>query len=156
MSFEGLLSLRLSDHFALVVGCINNNWLNRWKKCTISSSLSFFLSSWEIFVVFLFRWCWGRDKHANNDHPERNQNMFHLFWSAESSKLTAKKTYKKWSCCNTSTLHMLFFLYTCQKFLLLANAHKMARESKGLTFFGLVHFSLSTLSIRGRGASSVD
>ena len=28
MSFEGLLSLRLSDHFALVVGCINNNWLN--------------------------------------------------------------------------------------------------------------------------------
>ena len=28
----GLLSLRLSDHFALVVGCINNNWLNLWKK----------------------------------------------------------------------------------------------------------------------------
>ena len=28
VSFEGLLSLRLSDHFALVVGCINNNWLN--------------------------------------------------------------------------------------------------------------------------------
>ena len=27
MSFEELLSLRLSDHFALVVGCINNNWL---------------------------------------------------------------------------------------------------------------------------------
>ena len=25
VSFEGLLSLRLSDHFALVVGCINNN-----------------------------------------------------------------------------------------------------------------------------------
>ena len=32
VSFEGLLSLRLSDHFALVVGCINNNWLNLWKK----------------------------------------------------------------------------------------------------------------------------
>ena len=28
VSFEELLSLRLSDHFALVVGCINNNWLN--------------------------------------------------------------------------------------------------------------------------------
>ena len=28
MSSQGLLSLRLSDHFALVVGCINNNWLN--------------------------------------------------------------------------------------------------------------------------------
>ena len=25
VSFEELLSLRLSDHFALVVGCINNN-----------------------------------------------------------------------------------------------------------------------------------
>ena len=25
VSFEALLSLRLSDHFALVVGCINNN-----------------------------------------------------------------------------------------------------------------------------------
>ena len=32
VSFEALLSLRLSDHFALVVGCINNNWLNLWKK----------------------------------------------------------------------------------------------------------------------------
>ena len=32
VSFEGLLSLQLSDHFALVVGCINNNWLNLWKK----------------------------------------------------------------------------------------------------------------------------
>ena len=30
VSFEELLSLRLSDHFALVVGCINNNWLNLW------------------------------------------------------------------------------------------------------------------------------
>ena len=29
VSFEELLSLRLSDHFALVVGCINNNWFNR-------------------------------------------------------------------------------------------------------------------------------
>ena len=28
VSFEELLSLRLSDHFALVVGCINNNWLS--------------------------------------------------------------------------------------------------------------------------------
>ena len=28
MSFEELLSLWLSDTFALVVGCINNNWLN--------------------------------------------------------------------------------------------------------------------------------
>ena len=28
VSFEELLSLRLSDHLALVVGCINNNWLN--------------------------------------------------------------------------------------------------------------------------------
>ena len=27
VSFEGLLSLWLSDHFALVVGYINNNWL---------------------------------------------------------------------------------------------------------------------------------
>ena len=27
VSFEELLSLRLSDHFALVVGCINNKWL---------------------------------------------------------------------------------------------------------------------------------
>ena len=27
VSSEELLSLRLSDHFALVVGCINNNWL---------------------------------------------------------------------------------------------------------------------------------
>ena len=32
VSFEELLSLRLSDHFALVVGCINNNWLNLWRK----------------------------------------------------------------------------------------------------------------------------
>ena len=30
VSFEELLSLRLSDHFALVVGCINNNWCNIW------------------------------------------------------------------------------------------------------------------------------
>ena len=30
VSFEELLSLRLSDHFALVVGCIKNNWLNLW------------------------------------------------------------------------------------------------------------------------------
>ena len=29
VSFEWLLSLRLSDHFALVVGCINNNWWNQ-------------------------------------------------------------------------------------------------------------------------------
>ena len=32
VSFEELLSLRLSDRFALVVGCINSNWLNLWKK----------------------------------------------------------------------------------------------------------------------------
>ena len=28
VSFEELLSLRFCDHFALVVGCINHNWLN--------------------------------------------------------------------------------------------------------------------------------
>ena len=44
VSFEELLSLRLSDHFALVVGCINNNWLinGKWlktafKKCPRTS-----------------------------------------------------------------------------------------------------------------------
>ena len=34
VSFEGLLSLRLSDHFALVVGCINNNWLLLVLSCS--------------------------------------------------------------------------------------------------------------------------
>ena len=40
--FEELLSLRLSDHFALVVGCINNNWLNLWKKdaCKVFTGIS--------------------------------------------------------------------------------------------------------------------
>ena len=33
VSFEELLSLRLSDPFALVVGWINNNWPNLWKRC---------------------------------------------------------------------------------------------------------------------------
>ena len=32
VTFEELLSLRLSDPFALVVGGINNNWINLWKK----------------------------------------------------------------------------------------------------------------------------
>ena len=42
VSFEELLSLRLSDHFALVVGCINNNWLNLWKKdaCKVFTGIS--------------------------------------------------------------------------------------------------------------------
>ena len=42
VSFEELLSLRLSDHFALVVGCINNNWLNLWKKdaCEVFTGIS--------------------------------------------------------------------------------------------------------------------
>ena len=42
VSFEGLLSLRLSDHFTLVVGCINNNWLNLWKKdaCKVFTGIS--------------------------------------------------------------------------------------------------------------------
>ena len=33
VSFEELLSLWVSDPFALVVGWINNNWLNLWKRC---------------------------------------------------------------------------------------------------------------------------
>ena len=61
VSFEELLSLRLSDHFALVVGCINNNWLDifelnftkrpssslhrrqKYNFCPTSPSLPFFL-----------------------------------------------------------------------------------------------------------------
>ena len=40
--FEELLSLWLSDYFALVVGCINNNWLNLWKKdvCKVFTGIS--------------------------------------------------------------------------------------------------------------------
>ena len=49
VSFEGLLSLRLSDHFALVVGCINNNWLNLWKKMRIRCSQAFRLLSKRLF-----------------------------------------------------------------------------------------------------------
>ena len=33
VSFEKMLSLRLSDHFALVVGCINNNFKLRLLTC---------------------------------------------------------------------------------------------------------------------------
>ena len=42
VSFEELLSLRLSEHVALVVGCINNNWLNLWKKdaCKLFTGIS--------------------------------------------------------------------------------------------------------------------
>ena len=49
-------SLRLSDHFALVVGCINNNWLNLWKKdaCKvftgISPPLSTFFNPFSFFT----------------------------------------------------------------------------------------------------------
>ena len=32
VSFEELLSLRLSDRFALLVGWINNNWRKAWKE----------------------------------------------------------------------------------------------------------------------------
>ena len=51
VSFQELLSLRLSDHFAFVVGCINNNWWN----CLILTELS----GWEnsfllLFLNFLF------------------------------------------------------------------------------------------------------
>ena len=69
MSFEGLLSLRLSDHFALVVGCINNNWLNLWTKdaCKVFTGISpslcvgLLLSLTERFVYgpgafFFFTW----------------------------------------------------------------------------------------------------
>ena len=46
VSFEGLLSLRLSDHFALVVGCINNNWLKG--KCPYST--------WTERLLIPLRW----------------------------------------------------------------------------------------------------
>ena len=48
VSFEELLSLRLSDHFALVVGCINNNGLNLWKKdaCKVFTGVSPPLWTW--------------------------------------------------------------------------------------------------------------
>ena len=42
VSFEELLSLRLSDHFALVVGCINSNWLNLCNSGPHSSGLYIF------------------------------------------------------------------------------------------------------------------
>ena len=40
VSLEELLSLRLSDHFALVVGCINNNWLNYSKWLAAKRTLT--------------------------------------------------------------------------------------------------------------------
>ena len=49
VSFEGLLSLRLSDHFALLVGCINNNWLNLWKKRCVEGVQRHFASSLNHF-----------------------------------------------------------------------------------------------------------
>ena len=52
VSFEELLSLRLSDPFALVVGCINNNWLNLWKKMRVRCSKAFRLLS--VIVKFFF------------------------------------------------------------------------------------------------------
>ena len=47
-----LLSLRLSDHFALVVGCINNNWLNLWKKMRVRCSQAFRLLSNCILLAY--------------------------------------------------------------------------------------------------------
>ena len=41
VSFEELLSLWLSDTFALVVVCINNNWLNLGKKMRVRCSKAF-------------------------------------------------------------------------------------------------------------------
>ena len=57
VSFEELLSLRLSDHFALVVGCINNNWLNLWKKnaCKLRCSQAFRLLSQHNFVLKIIK-----------------------------------------------------------------------------------------------------
>ena len=41
VSFEELLSLRLSDPFVLVVGWINHNWLNLWKgACKVFKGIS--------------------------------------------------------------------------------------------------------------------
>ena len=58
VSFEELLSLRLSDHFALVVGCINSNWLNLWKKkMRVRCSQAFhFLSDLSLAVARLSLW----------------------------------------------------------------------------------------------------
>ena len=79
MSFEELLSLRLSDHFALVVGCINNNWfsqtnwicfhLNRTERCSAWSGNRWRLAGSKMAVdgqtrpcqTRLFSWerCWA-------------------------------------------------------------------------------------------------
>ena len=53
VSFEELLSLRLSDHFALVVGCINNNWLSLWKKdaCKVFTGISPPLKDRSLIII---------------------------------------------------------------------------------------------------------
>ena len=68
VSFEELLSLRLSDHFALVVGCINNNWLNLIKAETNYTKLT--ISNWLLLGFHMMAWevvSWNFSQKQNKD-----------------------------------------------------------------------------------------
>ena len=90
VSFEQLLSLRLSDHFALVVGSINNNWLNLWKKdaCKVFTGISPPLKSndwWRgsCFSLFVFLLGTRRTQHWRLER-RRHRGYFH-HWKSWSS-----------------------------------------------------------------------
>ena len=75
VSFEELLSLRLSDHFALVVGCINNNWLknnDNWNKKESESVYNFWCGHFSAFETEKMP---VKKKSFKDDKPHRAQNM---------------------------------------------------------------------------------
>ena len=91
VSFEEFFSLRLSDHFALVVGCINNNWLKPWFRTgkrviprrslspicldttTPATSVPLWKAIWNRPCSLL--WHWRIFDHA----PQRNPGLYSQF-----------------------------------------------------------------------------
>ena len=90
VSFEELLSLGLSDHFALVVGCINNNWLKNnenWNKK--ESVYNFWCGHFSAFETE--KNACEKKKSFKDDKPLRAQNMLKKIKKNKKILVHAKK-----------------------------------------------------------------
>ena len=82
VSFEELLSLWLSDPFALVVGCIKNNWLKLWKKIRVRCSKVFRL-------LTIIRSHWNLSNCVKWTFNSKISAMIQFYWNGKEEKAHA-------------------------------------------------------------------